>query len=70
MLLPRRWIVERSLAWILHARRLVRDYERLPVHAETMVNRALIILMSRRLARPAAHLTAAAVRPTAALQAA
>ncbi|WP_037897513.1 IS5 family transposase [Streptomyces sp. NRRL S-920] len=70
VLLPRRWIVERSLAWILHARRLVRDYERLPAHAEAMVNLALITLMSRRLTRPALHPTAAALRPGAALQAA
>ncbi len=30
MLLPRRWIVERSFAWTTRFRRLVRDYERLP----------------------------------------
>lgn len=70
VLLPRRWIVERSLAWILHARRLVRDYERLPAHAEAMVNLALIILMSRRLTRPSPHPTAAAARPADALRAA
>lgn len=28
--LPRRWCVERTLAWLIHRRRLVRDYERLP----------------------------------------
>ena len=30
VLLPRRWVVERSFAWITRFRRLVRDYERLP----------------------------------------
>ena len=30
MLLPRRWVVERSFAWVARFRRLARDYERLP----------------------------------------
>ena len=30
VLLPRRWVVERSLAWTARCRRLARDYERLP----------------------------------------
>jgi transposase len=30
VLLPRRWVVERSFAWVTRFRRLVRDYERLP----------------------------------------
>lgn len=30
MLLPRRWVVERSFAWATRSRRLVKDYERLP----------------------------------------
>ena len=30
MLLPRRWVVERSFAWLARFRRLSRDYERLP----------------------------------------
>lgn len=49
--LPRRWIVERSLSWITQARRLVRDYERLPRHSEALVNWTAITLMTRRLAR-------------------
>jgi transposase len=28
--LPRRWVVERSFAWVARFRRLARDYERLP----------------------------------------
>ncbi len=49
--LPRRWVVERTLAWITRCRRTVRDYERLPEHHETIVYWAMIITMSRRLAR-------------------
>ena len=49
--LPRRWVVERTYAWITRSRRTVRDYERLPAHHETMVYWAMIIIMGRRLAR-------------------
>ena len=49
--LPRRWVVERTLGWITRCRRTVRDYERLPEHHETIVYWAMIITMSRRLAR-------------------
>jgi transposase len=48
--LPRRWVVERTLSWITRSRRTVRDYERLPEHHETMVRWAMIIVMTRRLA--------------------
>jgi transposase len=51
VVLPRRWVVERTLAWITRSRRTVRDYERLPEHHETMIYWAMIIVMSRRLAR-------------------
>jgi transposase len=50
--LPRRWMVERTLAWITRSRRTVRDYERLPAHHETMVHWSMIIIMSRRLGKP------------------
>ena len=54
--LPRRWVVERTLAWITRCRRTVRDYERLPGHHETIVYWAMTITMTRRLARrPAAQ---------------
>ena len=57
--LPRRWVVERTLSWITRHRRTVRDYERLPAHHETYVYWAMIIVMTRRLARqPAAAQTA------------
>lgn len=48
--LPRRWVVERTLAWLMRCRRLVRDYERLPESHEIMVKWAMIGLMTRRLA--------------------
>jgi transposase len=49
--IPRRWVVERTLAWISKHRRCERDYETLPEHAEAMVYIAMIMTMSRRLAR-------------------
>ena len=49
--IPRRWVVERTLAWISKHRRCVRDYETRPEHAEAMVYLAMIMAMSRRLAR-------------------
>jgi putative transposase len=49
--LPRRWVVERTLAWITRHRRTIRDYERLPSHHETYIYWSMIIIMTRRLAR-------------------
>ena len=49
--LPRRWVAERTLAWISRYRRGVRDYEARPEHREAMVHIAMIMTMSRRLAR-------------------
>lgn len=48
--LPRRWVVERTFAWITKCRRLDHDYERLPEHSEAMIKWAMIGLMTRRLA--------------------
>ena len=50
-LLPRRWVVERTLSWITRHRRTVRDYERLPARHETYIYWSMIIVMTRRLAR-------------------
>src|SRR6266536_779034 len=50
--LPRRWVVERTFAWISKHRRCVRDYERLPAHHAAMVTWAMVAVMTRRLARP------------------
>jgi transposase len=58
--LPRRWVVERTLAWITRNRRTVRDYERLPAHHETYVYWSMVIVMTRRLARNAASTSAPA----------
>jgi len=49
--LPRRWVVERTLSWITRHRRTVRDYERLAARHETYIYWAMIIVMTRRLAR-------------------
>ena len=51
VLLPRRWVVERTLSWLLRARRNVRDYERLPQHSEAALTWSAITLMTRRLTR-------------------
>ncbi len=50
--LPRRWVVERTLSWICQRRRCVRDYERRADNHETKVTISMIKLMGRRLARP------------------
>jgi len=47
--LPKRWIVERTLAWISHCRRLVRDFERHVRTVVAFVYLAMIRLMLRRL---------------------
>jgi putative transposase len=60
--LPRRWVVERTFAWISKHRRCVRDYERLPEHHEAVIKWAMIALMARRLAR---HIPAAQPARTA-----
>jgi transposase len=48
--LPRRWVVERTLSWISRCRRTVRDYERRPEHHAAIVQWSMIIIMTRRLA--------------------
>lgn len=53
--LPRRFVVERTFAWNSKDRRCVRDYETRPDHHEAMVHIAMIVTMSRRLARAARH---------------
>jgi len=48
---PRRWVVERTFAWLMRHRRLARDYERLPGHHEAVIWWATIMIMTRRIAR-------------------
>ena len=50
--LPRRWVVERTFAWISKHRRTVRDYEHLPASHEAMILWAMIALVTRRLTQP------------------
>ena len=49
--LPRRWVVERSFAWINKYRRLSKDYEHLLKSSEAMIMISVINLMVRRLAK-------------------
>ena len=50
VVLPKRWIVERTFGWLNHSRRLSKDYEQLPETSETMIYIAMIRLMLNRLA--------------------
>jgi transposase len=49
--LPKRWVVERTFAWLSQNRRLSKDYERLPESAEAFIYVAMSRLMARRMAR-------------------
>jgi putative transposase len=51
-LLPRRWVVERSLAWLSRKRRLAKDCERMVQTSETPIELAATRLLIRRLAVP------------------
>ncbi len=52
VMVPRRWVAERTLGWLGRWRRLAKDYEELPEVAGTMVKLAMIRLMLHRLAHP------------------
>lgn len=49
VLLPRRWVVERSFAWLSRFRRLAKDYERLPETVAGLHLVACSVLMFGRL---------------------
>jgi len=55
VLLPRRWVIERSFAWVARFRRLARDYERLPETLAGLHFLAFAILMLRRFVDLMAH---------------
>jgi putative transposase len=48
--LPRRWVVERTFAWLGRSRRLSRDYERLPTSSEALIYLTSVRLLLHRLA--------------------
>ena len=48
--LTKRWVVERTFAWLARYRRLARDYEQRTCNSETMIRLAMINLMPHRLA--------------------
>jgi len=52
VVLPRRWVVERTFGWLGRWRRLSKDYEHLPEVSEAMVTLAMFRLMVHRTAHP------------------
>ncbi len=54
VVLPKRWIVERTFAWISRNRRLVRDFERYARTVAAFVRLAMIRIMLKRLTKPTA----------------
>jgi putative transposase len=52
VVLPKRWVVERTLAWISRNRRLSRDFERYATTVIAFIRLAMIRIMLRRLTRP------------------
>ncbi len=50
--IPWRWVIERTFAWLSQYRRLAKDYEYLVTSSDAMIYAAMVRLMLRRLARP------------------
>jgi putative transposase len=55
VVIPKRWIVERTFGWVNRYRRLSKDDELLPETRDAMIQVAMIHLMVRRLARIASY---------------
>ena len=55
VVIPKRWIVERTFGWFNRYRRLSKDYEYLPQSSEAMIRVTMIHVMVRRLARIAPY---------------
>ena len=53
IVLPRRWVIERTIGWIMRNRRMSRDYEFLAETTEALIYVAMIRLMLRRLSKGA-----------------
>lgn len=51
-ILPRRWVVERTFAWLNRCRRLAKDWENLSSHALAFLHLASIRIMLRKLQNP------------------
>jgi transposase len=51
VVIPKRWIVERTVGWFNRYRRLSKDYELLPATSEAIIQVTMIHLMIRRLAK-------------------
>jgi putative transposase len=51
LILPRRWVVERTFAWLGRSRRLSKDYDALPATEQAWIHLAMIRLMVARLAK-------------------
>ena len=49
IVLPRRWVIERSFGWLVKQRRLTRDHEKNPRHHEAFIYLAFIGIMTQRL---------------------
>ena len=54
-IIKRRWVVERTLGWLMQHRRLARDYETLPDHSASMITLAMIDNLAKRLTNETTH---------------